>query len=64
MDPHDVRDLRRAVLKHRRISASVNKDFSPSSNIPRAEASGGDSVPRISPKVCYPPKSKSGPSFG
>lgn len=64
MDSHDVRDLRRTVLKHRRANASDNKDPSPSTSTPRIKDWAATPVSRMFSTVRYPPKSKFELSFG
>lgn len=48
MDPHDVRDLQRVILKHQRIGALDNKDPDPTIKAPKTEAlRDSPSVPNI-----------------
>lgn len=43
MDPHDVRDLRRAGLKHHRGDVLGSKDLGFLAGVPRVEVSGNNS---------------------
>lgn len=53
MDPHDVWDLRRGVLKHQRACALDNKDSNSSIDAPRTEVSRVTSVSRMFLRVRY-----------